>query len=136
MAQGQGQIHPLRQRELCRCRVHIIGTGNGVKLFSLFTGPGELTQPVFNSVTNKLAGHQMDAERHSARQFGAQHVVERLHNRLIRTIDGNGFQHKAHRGVIHEQAGLLVVITIRQQTAELREVHLTEDLISLSGFIR
>jgi hypothetical protein len=37
MAQGQGQIHPLRQRELCRCRFHIIGTGNGVKPFSLFT---------------------------------------------------------------------------------------------------
>ena len=37
MAQGQGQIHPLRQRKLCRCRFHIIGPGNGVKPFSLFT---------------------------------------------------------------------------------------------------
>ena len=77
----------------------------------------------------------MDTQRNTARQFGAQHVVERLHNGLIRPIDGNGFQHKAHRGVIHEQAGLLIVITVRQQTAELREAHLTEDLISLRGFI-
>ncbi|CAD5782856.1 Uncharacterised protein [Escherichia coli] len=78
----------------------------------------------------------MDAERHPARQFGAQHVVERLHNGLIRPIDGNGFQHKAHRGVIHEQTGLLVVITVWQQTAELREVHLTEDFVGFCGFVR
>ncbi|GDJ22172.1 hypothetical protein BvCmsKSP036_00966 [Escherichia coli] len=78
----------------------------------------------------------MDTQRNTARQFGAQHVVERLHNGLIRTIEGNGFQHKAHCGVIHEQTGFLVVITVWQQTAELREVHLTEGLISLSRFIR
>ncbi len=53
----------------------------------------------------KLAGHQMDTQRNTARQFGAQHVIECLHNGLIRPIDGNGFQHKAHRGVIHEQTG-------------------------------
>ncbi len=66
---------------------------------------GELTQPVFNPVTNQLTGHQMDTQRNTARQFGAQHVIEGLHNGLIRPIDGNGFQHKAHRGVIHEQTG-------------------------------
>ncbi|SJA34186.1 Uncharacterised protein [Shigella sonnei] len=78
----------------------------------------------------------MDAERYSARQFGAQHVVERLHNGLIRPIDGNGFQHKAHRGVIHEQTGFLVVITVRQQTAELREAHFAQNFIGLCGFVR
>ncbi len=71
----------------------------------------------------------MDTQRNTARQFGAQHMIERLHNGLIRTIDGNGFQHKAHRGVIHEQAGLLVVITVRQQTAELREAHFAQIMV-------
>ena len=78
----------------------------------------------------------MDTQRNTARQFGAQHVIEGLHNGLIRTIDGNGFQHKAHRGVIHEQAGLLVVITVRQQTAELREAHFAQNFIGLCGFVR
>ena len=78
----------------------------------------------------------MDTQRNTARQFGAQHVIECLHNGLIRPIDGNGFQHKAHRGVIHEQTGFLVIITVRQKTAELREAHFTQYFIGLCGFIR
>ncbi|CUA54747.1 Uncharacterised protein [Escherichia coli] len=78
----------------------------------------------------------MDTQRNTARQFGAQHMIESLHNGLIRTIDGNGFQHKAQRGVIHEQTGFLVVITVRQQTAELRETHFTQYFIGLCGLVR
>ena len=59
----------------------------------------------------------MDTQRRIPRgSLSAQHMIESLHNGLIRPIDGNGFQHKAHRGVIHEQTGFLVVITVRQQT--------------------
>ncbi|GDH88379.1 hypothetical protein BvCmsKSP036_05145 [Escherichia coli] len=37
MAQGQRQVQPFRQRKQCFCGFHVIGPGNGVKPFCLFT---------------------------------------------------------------------------------------------------
>ncbi|CNU91355.1 Uncharacterised protein [Salmonella enterica subsp. enterica serovar Bovismorbificans] len=118
------------------CGFHVVGAGDGVEPLRLLTGPGELPQPVLNTLPDQLAGHQVDTQGYPARQFGTQQMVKGERNGLVSAVDRRGFQHKAHRGVIHEQAGLLVIVPVRQQTAELREAHLAEDLIGLCRFIR
>lgn len=41
----------------------IVGTGDGVKLLSLFTAPAEFTQTVVDIIADQFAGDQMKTDR-------------------------------------------------------------------------
>jgi hypothetical protein len=48
---------------LCFRRPEIVGAGDGVKLFSLFTAPAEFTQTVVDIIADQFAGDQMKTDR-------------------------------------------------------------------------
>ena len=82
-----------------------------------------------------MAGHQVNGHRHLAGQLGAHQVFQRRHDSFVGAVDGLRLEHKAHRLLVHEEAGFRIVVAVRQHTAELREAHLPEDIVRLRGRI-
>jgi hypothetical protein len=48
---------------LCFRRPEIVGAGDGIKLFSLFTAPAEFTQTIVDVIADQFAGDQMKTDR-------------------------------------------------------------------------
>ena len=72
VSQRQGQIQIVRQGKLCFRRPEIVGAGDGIKLFSLFTAPAEFTQTIVDVIADQFAGDQMKTDRDAPGKFAAQ----------------------------------------------------------------